>query len=183
LRRTEFLGDLLQRPFLVMETDGLLFLGAVIAALTSFVATLYRNEADPGLHAAAEWLLRQWKEEPWLKQVNDEWEKDKEQREKRLESIRQLLTKDKEKSPQWYVNGQGQTMVVVPGPVEFVMGSPLTAADRDDDERQHKKRIGRTFAIAATLVTKEQFLRFLPTFSHTEMRRYHGPTCPISRLP
>src|SRR2546423_700078 len=33
-------------------------------------------------------------------------------------------------TPKWYVNGQGQTFVVIPGPVEFVMGSPLTEADR-----------------------------------------------------
>ncbi len=44
---------------------------------------------------------------------------------------------------------------------------------------QHKKRIGRTFALAATPVTKEQFLRFLPKFGHTEMSRYPDPTCPI----
>ncbi len=75
--------------------------------------------------------MRTWKQEAWLKQVNDEWAKDKEQREKRLEGIEQLLAKDKEKTPpQWYVNGQGQTMVVIPGPVEFVMGSPPTEADR-----------------------------------------------------
>ena len=42
-------------------------------------------------------------------------------------------------------------------------------------------RIARTFAIAATPVTKEQFLRF-PTRraeSHTDMRRYPMPSCPI----
>src|SRR5262249_9402679 len=91
-----------------------------------------------------------------------------------------LLTKDKEKTPpQWYVNGQGQTMVVIPGPVEFMMGSPPTEEGRQARELQHKKRIGRTFAIAAKPVTKEQFLRFLPTFDHPEMRRYPDPTCPI----
>jgi formylglycine-generating enzyme required for sulfatase activity len=127
-----------------------------------------------------EWLLRTWKQEAWLKQVNDEWATDKAQREKRLEGIEQLVTKEKEKaSPQWYVNGQGQTMVVIPGPVEFVMGSPLTEADRLDSELQHQRRIGRTFALAATPVTKEQFLRFLPKFLHREMRRYPEPTCPI----
>ena len=45
---------------------------------------------DPGLHAASEWLLRTWKEEAWLKQENDEWAKDKEQREKRLEGIQEV---------------------------------------------------------------------------------------------
>src|SRR5215469_14712170 len=97
----------------------------------------------------------------------------------RLESIRQLLTKDKEKPPQWYVNGQGQTMVVIPGPVEFVMGSPPTEGRRHDDELRHKRRIGRTFALAAAPVTKEQFWRFLPKFGHDEMSRYPEATCPI----
>jgi eukaryotic-like serine/threonine-protein kinase len=124
---------------------------------------IYRNNADPGLHAACEWLLRQWKQEAWLKQANDEWAKDQERREKRFDGIRQLVTKDKEKTPpQWYVNGQGQTMVVIPGPLEFLMGSPTTEATRDDDddETQHKERIGRTFAIAAKAVTVEQYRKF-----------------------
>ena len=47
-----------------------------------------------------------------------------------------------------------------PGPVEFVMGSPPTEAGRHDDEIQHKKRIGRTFALAAKPVTVEQFRQF-----------------------
>jgi formylglycine-generating enzyme required for sulfatase activity len=135
------------------------------------VQDVYRNDADPGLHAAAEWLLRMWQQETWLKQVNDGWAKDKEEREKRLERIRRLLTKDKEKaSPQWYVNSQGQTMVVIPGPVEFLIGSPSTEAGRSaepngglvfrPDELQHKKRIGRTFALAAKAVTVKQYQTF-----------------------
>ena len=128
---------------------------------------IYRTDADPGLHAAAEWLLRQWKQEAWLKQVNEEWAKDKEQREKRLDGIKQLLTKDKEKTPpQWYVNGQGQTMVVIPGPVEFLMGSPPTEAGRQDNETSTQEADRRTFALAAKSVTVEQYRQFdegLPT--------------------
>ncbi|MHB1425376.1 MAG: protein kinase domain-containing protein [Gemmataceae bacterium] len=153
------------------------------AALQTWLPSLqdiYRTNADAGLHAAAEWLLRQWQQEAWLKHVNEEWANNKEQREKRLDSIRQRVNRDKEKTPaQWYVNSQGQTMVVFPGPVEFVMGSPLTEKNRRSDERQHKQRIGRTFALAATPVTKEQFLRFQPGFSHDEFMRYPSPTCPI----
>ncbi|HLN28584.1 MAG TPA: protein kinase [Gemmataceae bacterium] len=149
-------------------------------AMLEKLQEIYRTEADPGLHASAEWLLRTWKQEAWLKQTNDEWAKDKEQREKRLEGIQQLVTKDKEKAPpQWYVNGQGQTMVVVGGPVEFMTGSPPSEVGRGSNETQHKRRIGRTFALASTPVTKEQFLRFQPKFSHIEMRRYPEPTCPI----
>ena len=32
-----------------------------------------------------------WKQEAWLKQVNEEWAKDKEQREKRLEDIKRVV--------------------------------------------------------------------------------------------
>jgi formylglycine-generating enzyme required for sulfatase activity/protein-S-isoprenylcysteine O-methyltransferase Ste14 len=142
---------------------------------------IYHNEADPGLHAAAEWLLRRWQQEEWLKRENERWAKQKEERDDRLAGIRQLLARDKEKTPlQWYVNGQGQTMVVIPGPVEFVMGSPLTEKGRRrNDEFQHRKRIGRTFALGAAPVTKELFLRFQPSFSHSEIMRYPLPTCPI----
>jgi formylglycine-generating enzyme required for sulfatase activity len=141
---------------------------------------MYRTASDPGLHASVEWLLRQWQQDEWLRQTNEAWAKDREQREKRLDGFKRLLTKDKEKTPpQWYVNGQGQTMVVIPGPVEFVMGSPPTEEGQQAGEVQHKKRIGRAFALAAAPVTKEQFLRFLPKFGHNQMMRYPDPTCPI----
>jgi formylglycine-generating enzyme required for sulfatase activity len=41
------------------------------------------------------------------------------------------------------------------------MGSPATEEGRSGDERQHKKRIGRTFAIAAKALTVKDFQRFL----------------------
>jgi len=116
---------------------------------------MYRTATDPGLHAASEWLLRTWKQEAWLKQVNEAWAKDQEQREK---ASRAALAPGAKR--QWYVNGQGQTMVVIPGPVEFLMGSPTTEVGRQDYEAQHKKRIGRTFALAAKSVTVEQYRKF-----------------------
>jgi serine/threonine protein kinase/formylglycine-generating enzyme required for sulfatase activity len=130
-------------------------------ALLPRLQAMYRSATDPGLHAASEWLLRTWKQEAWLRQVNGEWAKDQEQREKNLQVIKQKLATDKENAPpQWYVTGQGQTMVVIPGTVEFVMGSPPTEAGRLDHEMQHKERIGRTFALASKPVTVEQFRQF-----------------------
>ena len=134
-------------------------------SLLQKLQTIYRADADPGLHAAAEWLLRTWKQERWLNQVNEEWTKDKEQRAKRLEGIEQQLKASRAASapgvpPQWYVNGQGQTMVVIPGPVEFVMGSPPTEAGRESRENQHKMHIGRTCALAAKSVTLAEYQRF-----------------------
>ena len=129
-------------------------------ALVPQLKEMYRNDSDPGIHSAAEWLLRRWKQEDWLQQVNEEWTKDKQHRENRLAGIQQLLLNDKQKiSPKWYVNCQGQTLVVIPGPVEFVMGSPNREFGSNDNE-PHKKRIEQSFAIASKEITVEQFLRF-----------------------
>jgi len=123
---------------------------------------IHGKEADPGLHAAAAWLLRKWQQEAWLKQRNEEL---KEQRDKRLGAIAQSLAKAQERAaPRWYVNSQGQTLVVIPGPVEFDMGSPPEEEDRREYEPRHKKKIGRTFAVAAEPVTLEQYRRFEKNF-------------------
>src|SRR5690349_7056053 len=52
----------------------------------------------------------------------------------------------------------GHVMIIVP-PAEFMMGSPLTERGRSQDETQHRVRIPRTYAIATTEVTNEQFAR------------------------
>jgi formylglycine-generating enzyme required for sulfatase activity len=132
-------------------------------ALVPKLQVIYRTDPNPGLHGAAEWLLRHWKQDKWLKKINDEWANDKQGQDKRMEDIKQSLAK--EKAPQWYVNGKGHTMVVIPGPVEFLMGSPATEADRGGAEIQHKKRIPRTFAIAAKSVTMEQFRKFVKGYN------------------
>jgi len=51
----------------------------------------------------------------------------------------------------WYINQQGQTMVVISRPDEFWMG---------EGKERHRQRIGRSFAIASKHVTVGQFLRF-----------------------
>jgi formylglycine-generating enzyme required for sulfatase activity len=141
---------------------------------------LYQTADDPGLHGAVEWLLRQWRQDRWLQRENAAWASDHRLRDQKLDHVHKELAKKNEKArPQWYVNGQGQTMVVLPGPVDFMMGSPSAEAGRDDDEGQHEKRIGRTFALAAHAVTLKQFRRLFPTFSHQGMNKMPDPTCPI----
>ena len=100
------------------------------------VVPLYRDDPDPGLHGAAEWLLRQWGEDQKLQEMQAEWVQDGKKREQRQDQIRQELAAGKGQGEgYWYVNGQGQTMVVIPGPVVFLMGSPLTEAERQDSRR------------------------------------------------
>ena len=122
--------------------------------------------------------------ETWLTQVNEQWAKNKEERYRRLKAISQLVAHHKEKTPpQWYVNSQTQTMVVIPGPVEFRMGSPKTEEGRYEEELQHVKRIGRSFAIAAKSVTWEQFLKFAPNHkSEREDKLSPSLECPVNSL-
>ncbi len=150
-------------------------------ALLPKLQEIYLTASDPGFHAACEWLLRRWKQEAWLTQVNEEWANDNERREKRLEGIGKALAKDKEKAaPQWYINTQGQTMVVIPGPVGFVMGSPPTEADRGRTEPQHKRRIGRTFVLSAKPVTLGAYRKFEPHFDIDETNRWvSGANSPV----
>jgi len=88
--------------------------------------------------------------------------RDKDEREKRLNGIRRILAAGKDQAtPQWYVNEQGQTMVVIPGPVEFVLGSDPTGRQYDHELFPlHRKRIGRSYAIASKEVTVANIRRF-----------------------
>jgi formylglycine-generating enzyme required for sulfatase activity/tRNA A-37 threonylcarbamoyl transferase component Bud32 len=122
------------------------------------VRELYTTARDPGLHAAAEWLLRTWKQEAWLIQRNDEWAKAS--RERQRPELGGTPVTDALGLPRWYVNTQGQTMVVIPGPVEFVMGTPPTEVGWSGNAPQHKRRIGRTVAIAAKAVTVADYRMF-----------------------
>jgi formylglycine-generating enzyme required for sulfatase activity len=108
----------------------------------------YRQEPDAGLHGAVEWLLRRWGDGAEVARMEKE------------------LARGPGGPPvarQWHVNGQGQTLVVVPAGAEFRMGSPGAEDGRVAViEPLHRVRIPRSFAIAAKEVTVEQFLHFRP---------------------
>ena len=108
---------------------------------------LYHNDPDSGIHGAAEWTLRQWKQQEKLKELDAELMKLKDWGERR-----------------WYVNGQGQTYAVIEGPVEFRMGSPPTDPYRNAKVKTPRRIvIPRRFAIASKEVTVEQYQRFVKT--------------------
>lgn len=127
------------------------------SAIMPKLQQMYRDDPDAGLHAAAEWLLRQWQQDDWINGVKDQWAKDREGRDRRIAAKHELVANPKQRAPSWYVNSQGQTFTVIPGPVEFVMGSPKSEKDRDDVETQHRRRISRTFAIACKTVTLAEY--------------------------
>jgi formylglycine-generating enzyme required for sulfatase activity/tetratricopeptide (TPR) repeat protein len=105
---------------------------------------LYRNDPDSGIHGSAEWTLRQWKQQEKLKELDAE-----------------LTTLEDWGERRWYINCQGQTYVVIEGPVEFRMGSPPTEPNRNaTKETPRRLLIPHRFAIAARGVTIEQWRRF-----------------------
>jgi formylglycine-generating enzyme required for sulfatase activity len=106
----------------------------------------YETDPDAGLHSAAEWLLRKWGQDSRLHVVL----------EKLRHSNEHLSAGKSADRRQWYVNTQGQTFVILDGG-EILMGSPKSEPDRRPEERQHRCRIGRRFAVSATEVTKAQY--------------------------
>jgi len=97
-------------------------------AVISQLVRWYRDDPDPGVHGAIEWLLRLWKQDAKIVAVTKE-----------------LATGKVEGNRLWYATRQGQTMILIPGPVELP---------------QRKIRIEQSFAISDKPVTVEQFLRF-----------------------
>jgi formylglycine-generating enzyme required for sulfatase activity len=183
--------------------------------LVDRVLTDYRDDADPGVHSAAEWTLRRWY--PGFRKISME-------RLRRLVNgpemdrafVRKLIDDDAEwqimerfaridqelvragatrlagevNRPCWYVNGQGQTFVVIPAPGPFEIGSPederrkFTGEDRQtsavvvvgqaradekgtsDGEERRRVRIDYPFAVATKLVTVAEFKKFWPEFQY-----------------
>ncbi len=112
--------------------------------LISQLLQIYQNDPDPGIHAAVAWTLRRYEQDAAMARIDNE-----------------LRSQGVETDRQWYVNSAGHTMVIVPGPTYYRMGSPQTDPERDDNEVQHTQRIRRSFCIASHETTVGQFQRFV----------------------
>ena len=138
--------------------------------LTAKLIDLYRNDPDAGIHGAAAWSLRQWKQQEQIKELDVPLMKQKDWGDRR-----------------WFVNSQGQTFAVIEGPVEFRMGSPPTEPDRNsENEIPHRRIIPRRFAIAAQEVSVKQYQVFVkenPGLDHAQNDRHSPePDGPVNRV-
>ncbi len=97
------------------------------------------------------------------------------------DALRAAAPKTPPTGSNWSVNSQGQEFVEIRGPVEFVMGSPEGEPRRDSNERQHRRRIDRSFTVGVHEVTAEQFHRFQPTHA-MDPNVCVTPDCPASFL-
>jgi formylglycine-generating enzyme required for sulfatase activity len=122
--------------------------------LMATLLNLYRNDADAGIHGAAEWTLRKWGQGEKLRALDLE--------------LAGLKDRD---GRRWFVNADGQTFSLINGPVEFGMSSPTTETERlAGNEPLRRMVIPRRFAIATTEVSVAQFQRFLKQAGLTNPR-------------
>jgi formylglycine-generating enzyme required for sulfatase activity/tetratricopeptide (TPR) repeat protein len=127
----------------------------------------YGDDPDPGVHSAIGWLLRN-RDEGSVPRLLDWGQANAlDALDKGLAGKKPRLSKPDaparaDRGGGWYVTGQGQTLVMIEGPVEFRMGAPHWEPDQfPGNERRHLRRIGRNYAIASTTVTVAQWQAFL----------------------
>jgi formylglycine-generating enzyme required for sulfatase activity len=130
------------------------------------ILTIYGEDADPGVHSAAEWLLFSLSAvTPRLNRMVVV---------SRQSAFVQQFTKAVHAhqlgglaKPGWYVNSQSQTFAVIPAPGRFWIGSPPNEKGRDGEvEDRREVRIDYAFALGTKLVTVEEFKKSVPEFQH-----------------
>jgi formylglycine-generating enzyme required for sulfatase activity len=113
---------------------------------------MYRNDPDPGVHSAIDWLLRRWGKTEELRKVD-----------------REFATGEPVGNRRWYVSAQMQTFIIVRGPVEFWT---------EDEKNQLRKQITHTFAVSSKETTIADFLAFRR--HHTLEPRLPAENCPVN---
>ncbi len=101
--------------------------------LALLLDAMYRDDPDPGVHAAAGWLIARWG-----------------QQERLAEADRSLARGKPVGSRRWYINSQGQTLVVIP-PGKF---------QRGEGEGRTQICVDHGFALAAREVSATEFRAF-----------------------
>jgi formylglycine-generating enzyme required for sulfatase activity len=110
--------------------------------LIAVLEDLYRVDPDAGVHAAAELVLTRLGRSEFPE----------------LETSREQPGATARR--RWYVSEAGHTMVRIEGPVEFMMGAPVSEPARQKQDVLHRRIVPRNFAIASREVTVDQFQRY-----------------------
>jgi formylglycine-generating enzyme required for sulfatase activity len=132
-------------------------------ALVARLLVSYREDPDPGVHSAIDWLLRRrWGRAAAVDRIDRELQR--EAQEQVVNARAGLGRAAVATNRDWFVNTQGQVYAVICGPVTFRMGCPPTEPDLvpNNVPTAHLRRINRTFAIATREVTVEEFRRLVP---------------------
>ncbi len=126
------------------------------------IVSYFTDDPDPGVHSAAEWLLKRWGRQDEM-----------------MQRRQAMASADMPSDRDWYVNTKGHTLAIVRGPVEFVMGSGDGGPKFRRDDTRHRRLIGRSFAIATEETTIEQYQAFRPQYRRGQ---YHPSRTPAIEL-
>ena len=118
----------------------------------------FLQNPDPGIHSVCELLLRRWGEIDWLKESQGQLSATTQQA-VHQSAGNQIIPGTQQR---WFVNSQKQTFVVFP-PGVFTMHSNPWQRYMNGGEQSHQRQIERSFAIASTEVTREQYAAFAKT--------------------
>jgi serine/threonine protein kinase/formylglycine-generating enzyme required for sulfatase activity len=127
---------------------------------------LYLEDPHPGVHSAAELLIRRWGSAELFARFQ--------------ESLTTGATgKD---GLGWERAPGGHTLVILTGPLEFRMGAPPSEQAHYGNPILHHRKIDRSLAVATKEVTLEQFRQFDPSHRH-EPRYGDAPSCAAIHIP
>jgi serine/threonine protein kinase/formylglycine-generating enzyme required for sulfatase activity len=168
---TRVLLDRLSRPGIdPVERQALLLAGAemrqaalaapVRAGLIARARRLYVEDPDPGVHSAAELLLRRWGEAEIMKRADSEL----------------LSSASSDAGRRWQLGPNGHTFAILPGPLQFRMGAPPEQPPLYGSPSLHFRKIDRSLLVATKEVTLEQFQRFNAQH-HNDSRYGDDPQC------
>ncbi len=132
--------------------------------LVKKLSAFYRNDPDPGVHSAAGWTLAQYEAVDTITRLDAELRKATLER----TAFEKTATKDSGTNRRWFINSQGQTFVLVNGPMDALVGDKHSLMG--GKRRPNRAASAYRFAIATHEVTVAQFMAF--TASYVQIRRY-----------
>jgi formylglycine-generating enzyme required for sulfatase activity len=103
------------------------------------LVAIYESDPDGGVHSGAEWVLTSWGQSA------------------RVFAARRALAGKPRAGKGWFVTPEQYTMIVIPAPGRFHVGSPDDEPGRDVGEGDREVTIDYAFAISAHEVTNAQY--------------------------
>lgn len=116
------------------------------------ILKLFEHDTHPGVHGAAEWLLKRWKRQSEVDEI-----------------VRRLRTTSPTPSQHWYINPDGQTLVVLRGRHKY-----WNLADKDNSFQE----MNCQFALSTKEITLAEFQKFQPNF-HVRSNISLDPDCAV----
>ncbi len=121
------------------------------AEMTSLLLRVYEHDPSQAVHGAATWLIQKWGLHEQREQIDG-----------------RLATGSSNERRRWYLNRLGQTMVMIPSPAKFQLGSPSNEEGRFVIENVRTCNISHAYDLSAYEVTDAQFQLFLE--DHPDLR-------------